>query len=65
RVFSGARGPACDIVLANAAAALLAAGRVSTPAEGVLQAREVLASGAVADLLSRFTAKTRSLSGMN
>lgn len=63
-IFAGNPGPARDIVLANAAAALLVAERVATPAEGVVMARSVLESGAVAELLTQFAAKTCSLSGM-
>lgn len=63
-VFAGKTGPARDIVLANTAAALLAAERVTSPADGVRLARETLESGAAADLLARFAAKTCSLSGM-
>lgn len=63
-VFAGKPGPARDVVLANAAAALLVAKRVTTPAEGVVMARSVIDTGAVAELLARFAAKTCSLSGM-
>lgn len=64
RVFAGEPGPAREIVLANTAAAMLAAERVTSPEDGVRRAREVLDSGAAADLLVRFAAKTCSLSGM-
>lgn len=53
-VLSGAhRGPPRDIVLANAAAALLAAGRVTSPSEGVTVAARSIDSGAAADTLQR------------
>jgi anthranilate phosphoribosyltransferase len=44
-------GPARRIVLANAAAALIAADRAATPAEGVACAAEALASGRARDVL--------------
>ncbi len=45
-VLEGAHGPARDVVLMNAAAALLAAGRVADLAAGVALAREAIDSGA-------------------
>jgi anthranilate phosphoribosyltransferase len=57
-VFSGERGPCRDIVLANAAAALVAAGRVETFLEGAAIAAVSLDSGAArakAEQLARFT----------
>ncbi len=45
-VLDGERGAARDIVLVNAAAALLAAGRVGTPAEGMELASAAIDSGA-------------------
>jgi anthranilate phosphoribosyltransferase len=44
-ILDGADGPATRVVLANAAAALLAAERVTTLAEGVAVAAEAIASG--------------------
>ncbi len=64
RVFAGSTGPARDIVLANAAAALIAAEKVATPRDGVALAAQVIDSGDVAALLERFAAKTDSLSRM-
>lgn len=64
KVLAGTPGPARDIVLANAAAALMAAEKVESPREGVNRAREVLESGAVAALLERFASRTESLSRM-
>jgi anthranilate phosphoribosyltransferase len=55
-VLAGADGPAARVVLANAAAALLAADRVRTPAEGVARAAEALASGRAAGVLARLAA---------
>jgi anthranilate phosphoribosyltransferase len=52
-VLEGRPGPASRIVLANAAAALLAAEQVQTPAEGVARAREALASGRARAVLER------------
>jgi anthranilate phosphoribosyltransferase len=46
-------GPAARVVLANAAAGLLAAERVATPAEGVIQAIEALASGRARQVLQK------------
>ncbi|MEF2277944.1 anthranilate phosphoribosyltransferase [Deinococcus sp. YIM 134068] len=48
-----------DIVALNAGAALRTAGRVGTIREGVVQAREVMASGAAWDLLERYAVHTR------
>ncbi|GBF05243.1 anthranilate phosphoribosyltransferase, trpD [Deinococcus aerius] len=48
-----------DIVALNAGAALRTAGRVERIADGVAQAREVMASGAGWDLLERYAAHTR------
>src|SRR5439155_14142198 len=44
-VLAGGDGPAARVVLANAAAALVAAGRAATPAAGVALARDALESG--------------------
>jgi len=57
-VLSGERGPHRDIVLANAAAALVAAGRVSTFLEGIAVAAVSIDSGAArgkVEALARFT----------
>jgi anthranilate phosphoribosyltransferase len=50
-VLAGREGPALRVVLANAAAALLAAERVATLAEGVEQARAAVADGRAAAVL--------------
>jgi anthranilate phosphoribosyltransferase len=50
-VLAGQDGPALRIVLANAAAALLAAGRVERLPDGVAWAREAIASGRAARVL--------------
>jgi anthranilate phosphoribosyltransferase len=52
-VLEGRDGPARRIVLANAAAALLAAERAATPAEGVGRAAEALDSGRALQVLER------------
>jgi anthranilate phosphoribosyltransferase len=53
RVLAGEEGPPLHMVLANAAAALLAAGRAATLAEGVAQAAEAVRSGRARDVLQR------------
>lgn len=61
-VLSGERGPQRDIVLANAAAALVAAGRVETFLEGAAIAAVSLDAGAArgkAEALARFTQTRR------
>jgi anthranilate phosphoribosyltransferase len=55
-VLAGQEGPAGRIVLANAAAALLAAQKVRTPAEGVAQADESIRSGRAQTVLDRLIA---------
>lgn len=60
-VLEGARGPQRDIVLANAAAALLAAGRARDFLEGVAVAAGAIDSGAArrkVEELARFTRQT-------
>ena len=55
-VLVGRPGPAARVVLANAAAALLAADRVATPREGVGLAAEAVASGKARQVLERLVA---------
>jgi anthranilate phosphoribosyltransferase len=55
-VLAGQEGPAARVVRANAAAALLAAGRAGSLAEGVTLADEALAGGAAARVLDRLAA---------
>lgn len=50
-VLAGTLGPAHDIVALNAGAALYVAGGADTLSEGIDQAREVLRSGAAANIL--------------
>jgi anthranilate phosphoribosyltransferase len=52
-ILAGDTGPRRDIVLLNAAAALLIAGRVASIAEGVLEAARALDSGAAGRVLDR------------
>jgi anthranilate phosphoribosyltransferase len=52
-ILDGADGPPTRIVLANTAAALLAAERVRTPREGVALAREAVRSGRARHVLDR------------
>jgi anthranilate phosphoribosyltransferase len=58
-VLAGHSGPSARAVLANAAAALLAAGKVATPAEGVALAGEALASGRARQVLEQLIACSR------
>ncbi len=52
-----------EIVALNSGAALYAAGRADSIAEGIAQAREVLASGAARARLDQFIATTQRLKG--
>ena len=52
-VFAGETGPRLDVVLLNAGAALVAAGRARDIAEGIDAARAALDAGKPADLLAR------------
>jgi anthranilate phosphoribosyltransferase len=58
-IFEGQAGPSRDIVLTNAAAALIAADRVSSPKEGVARASSAIDEGRARDLLERLAAWTR------
>jgi anthranilate phosphoribosyltransferase len=62
-VLDGRTGPHADIVALNAAAALYAADRVDTLAEGLDRAREVLASGRALRLRDEWVARSRELAG--
>lgn len=61
RVLGGEPGPASDFVALNAGAALYAADCVDTLAEGVQQARAILANGAGLERMERYVALTQSL----
>ena len=56
RVLDGESGPARRMVLANAAAALVAAGAVANPHDGVLVAESSIDSGSAKSVLERLTA---------
>jgi anthranilate phosphoribosyltransferase len=60
-ILRGERGPKRDIVLVNAAAALVAAGRAQTFLEGMAQAAESIDSGAALGKLNQLAAFTQSL----
>jgi len=59
-VFGGEPGPLRDIVLLNSAAALVAADKVATLAEGVTLAAQAIDSGAAGEKLDRFIEVTAS-----
>src|SRR6185369_6355713 len=58
RIFAGEPGPARNIVLANAAAALLAAERATDPKEAVTLAATAIDSGSTAAVLQRLVTLT-------
>ncbi len=60
-MLTGAQGPFRDIVLINAAAALVIADRVANLPAGIVLAGEALDSGAASAVLSRLAAATRKL----
>ncbi|HET9119299.1 MAG TPA: anthranilate phosphoribosyltransferase [Solirubrobacterales bacterium] len=62
-VFDGDPGPARDVSLLNAGAAVYVAGGASELALGVAKATEAVDSGAARDVLERLVARTRELSG--
>jgi anthranilate phosphoribosyltransferase len=59
QAVQGRDGPAYRVTMANAAAALLAAGRVATPAEGVARAAGAVASGGAARVLAALAESSR------
>ena len=61
RIFDGSNGPDREIVLANAAAALLVAGRVETLGDGVRVAARAIDEGVAASLLDRWGPMSRGL----
>jgi anthranilate phosphoribosyltransferase len=61
RILAGDAGPERDIAVLNAGAAIYAAGRAEDIGAGVRAAQEAIDSGAAADLLERFVARTREL----
>jgi anthranilate synthase/phosphoribosyltransferase len=60
-VLGGEHGPRRDVVLLNAAAALVAAGEVDDFAEGVVRARESIDSGRAGEVLEALVALTQRL----
>ncbi|MBT4426336.1 MAG: anthranilate phosphoribosyltransferase, partial [Rhodospirillaceae bacterium] len=52
-MLDGTPGPVCDIVLLNAAAALIVAGKVETLSDGVRTAGEAVDSGAARATLDK------------
>ncbi len=58
KILKGTPGSARDIVVLNAAAALLCAGLVETPVEGAKKAAEAIDSGAAADLLAKLAERS-------
>jgi anthranilate phosphoribosyltransferase len=58
-VLANEEGPAKDIVCLNAGAAIYAAGKAGSLAEGIDRAREVIASGEAASKLEQLVAATR------
>ena len=54
RILEGQRGPRRDIVLVNAAAALVAAGRAEDFREGYAKAAKAVDSGAAREKLRQF-----------
>jgi anthranilate phosphoribosyltransferase len=62
-VLEGHEGPATRVVLANASAALLAAERVATPADGVARAATALGDGRALQVLERLVACSHTQSG--
>ena len=61
RIFSGERGPKRDIVLLNAAAALMAAGVASDLKDGVARGAEAIDSGRVENVLGKLQEFARSV----
>jgi anthranilate phosphoribosyltransferase len=61
RVLGGEVGPAADFVALNAGAALYAADRADTLADGVAAAREILKAGHALERLQQFVALTHRL----
>ncbi|MFI5004967.1 MAG: anthranilate phosphoribosyltransferase [Solirubrobacterales bacterium] len=59
-ILAGERGPRADLALANAGAAIYAAGAAPTPAAGVEAARAAIAEGAAALALERYVSASHS-----
>jgi len=63
-VLDGLPGPACDIVLLNAGAAIYVADRAATLGEGIEVAREVIRSGAAREKLRQLVAFSNRATGI-
>lgn len=61
QAFAGEPGPAADLIVLNAGAAIYAAGLVGSLEQGMVRAREMLDSGAAARKLDEFAAYTQQL----
>ncbi|MBX3437565.1 MAG: anthranilate phosphoribosyltransferase [Planctomycetaceae bacterium] len=59
-ILDGAPGPSRNMVLANSAAALIAAGRATSPQEGVAAASAAIDEGRAKQLLDRLIAQSQS-----
>ena len=62
-ILAGEPGPARDLAVLNAGAAIYAGGRAESIADGVGVAQRAIDSGAAADALKRFVAATERLTG--
>jgi anthranilate phosphoribosyltransferase len=62
RIFDGERGPARDLAVLNAGAAIYAAGAADSLSDGVRVAEHAVDDGAAAGALERFVARTVDLS---
>ena len=60
-ILAGGRGPARDLAVLNAGAAIYAGGCADSLADGVRAAEQTIDSGAAAEALERFVARTREL----
>lgn len=61
-VFNGSPGPAHDIIVANAAAALIATGAENAPKQAAVRANLAITDGKAAELLTKFTKLTHTFS---
>jgi anthranilate phosphoribosyltransferase len=61
RIFAGESGPARDLAVLNAGAAIYAGGGADSLAEGVRAAEEAIDRGAAAEALERFVARSQEL----
>ena len=62
-VLEGEVGPARDVSVLNAGAAIYVAGTAADLQEGLAKAAEAIDSGAARDVLGRLVARSRELSG--